>query len=99
MKKILTALTAAIVISTAALAMSGPADALWGYRGFGYHGLGRGFGGYAYRGLGWGFRGYGYRGLWGYGGNGYPAMSYGYGGTVVPAAIYHPAFGNYGCGW
>jgi hypothetical protein len=97
MKKILTALTAATVISATVLAMADTANAQWGYRGFnrgfGYRGVGVGLG---YRGLGW--RGYGYgvgRGYAGYGGGyaGYAGYT-GYGGGY---AGYGGYAGN-GCG-
>jgi hypothetical protein len=93
MKKILTALTAATVISATVLAMADTANAQWGYRGFnrgfGYRGLGGGLG---YRGLGWRY-GYGVgRGYAGYGG-GYAGYA-GYGGGY---AGYGGYAGN-GCG-
>ena len=72
MKKLQTALVAATVMGTTALAFSSPADAQWGWRG-GYRGFG--YGGFGYRGIGYGgyggfgYRGYGYRGV-GYGGYG-----------------------------
>ena len=89
MKKILTALTAATVISATVLAMADTANAQWGYRagfnrGFGYRGLGGGLG---YRGLGW--RGYGAgRGYAGYGGGyaGYADAGYATQATVVMLA-------------
>jgi hypothetical protein len=113
MKKILTALTAATVISATVLAMADTASAQWGYRagfnrGFGYRGLGGGLG---YRGLGW--RGYGYGvgrgyagyagyggGYAGYGNSGYAGYGYaGYGYAGYGNSGY-AGYGNsgYGCG-
>ena len=58
MKKILTALITAMVISATPLAMSGTANAQWGYHGF-HRGWG-GYGGRGYRGFGVGYRGLGW---------------------------------------
>ena len=58
MKKILTALIAATVI-TMPLTVSDTANAQW-VRGFGYRGLGWGHGGWGYRGLGYGRVSWGY---------------------------------------
>src|ERR1700733_10420467 len=97
MKKVLTALIAATVFSTMALAMSDTADARWGYGG--YRGVGyRGFAyrGDGYRGLGYGYRRYGYAG-YGYGsryaGYGYSSgyAGYGYGGGY--AGYGYPGYG------
>jgi hypothetical protein len=100
MKKILTALTAATLISATVLAMVDTASAQWGYRGFnrgfGYRGVGGGLG---YRGLGW--RGYGYgvgRGYAGYTGYGGGYASHGgYAGYDSGYAGYGGYAGN-GCG-
>ena len=107
MKKILTALTAATLISATPLVMSDTANAQWGYRGFhggfGYRGLGWGRGGWGGAGLryGGGYGGYGY----GYGGNGYAGVGYGAcgcggGAIAVAPVVYVPAvsYGHYGCG-
>jgi hypothetical protein len=106
-KKILTVLIAATVLSAMALALSDTADARWGYggsrgagyRGFAYRGYGyRGVGyrGYGYRGYGYGsgYAGYGYAG-YGYGGGyaGYGYPDYGVGTAIVVApALYYPAY-------
>jgi hypothetical protein len=52
MRKILTALVAALAIGTAALATSSTADARWGGGGWGWRG-----GGWGWRGGGWGWGG------------------------------------------
>ena len=81
MKRLLTALLAATVIGTTALAFSSTADAQWGYRG-GFRG---GFGGYGFRGGYGGGGGYGFRG--GYGGYGYGG-GYGAGYGAIPGATH-----------
>ncbi len=91
MKKILTALITAMVISATPLAMSGTANAQWGYRGF-HRGWG-GYGGWGYRGLGVGYRGLG----WGYGGYGY-GYGGGNGGYGYGYGAYGYGYGGYGCG-
>jgi hypothetical protein len=105
MKRILTALIAAMIISVTALAMSDTADARWGYGGF----RGVGYGGFGYRGYGYrgvGFGGYGYRGLgyryrgFGYAGYGYAGYGLGTAIVVVPTVYYpvHYYYGYSGCG-
>jgi hypothetical protein len=52
MKKVLSALVAATLISVTPLVMSDTADAQWGWRG-GFHRFGYGYGGWGFRRLGW----------------------------------------------
>ena len=97
MKKILTALTAATIISATPLAMSDTANAQWGrhgfYRGFGYRGVGYG----GYRGVGYG--GYGGVGYGGYGGVGYGGYGgVGYGGYGGAGYGGYGGVGYGGCG-
>jgi hypothetical protein len=95
MKKVLSALVAATLISVTPLVMSDTANAQWGWRG-GFHRFGYGYGGWGFRRLGWGGFGYGgYRGYGGYGGYG------GCGGAAVAVVPVVPVIlvpMSYGCG-
>jgi hypothetical protein len=110
MKKVLSALVAATLISVTPLVMSDTADAQWGWRG-GFHRFGYGYGGWGFRRLGWGGYGYGgYRGYAGYGGYGGYRGYRGYGGyggcggcggaavAVVPVVPVVLVPMSYGCG-